>query len=156
MKKRFSNPKGLSKQTIERKNFESKNSIYIYTEHCVFAAIDNKNRIIHKIYALNKYEDSLYSAIGKSKKSIEVEIVDNDFLNSLMSDDGNHQGVIALVDRLIYDNLSQVLHNDISASESNMFVILDQVKDSRNIGAIIRTCVAFNVKGIVFNNTNFP
>lgn len=149
------------KNEEKMKNFKKtpipKNQLYIYGYHCVFAGIGNPNRTINKIYILKKNHEDLQKKLQQSKKTIGFEVVDNEFLSKLVPEDAIHQGYVASVNPLVYQNLNVVLHNmEQNHVTKGIFIILDQVSDTRNIGAIMRSAVAFGIDGIVFTNTHFP
>lgn len=65
-----------------------------------------------------------------------------------LTDGGNHQGIAALLGPFQYTPLGQVL--DAVADDSTAcVVVLDQVQDPHNLGAILRSAVAFGADGIV-------
>ena len=146
------------KKTYQNKNpIQHKDKLYIYGEHCVLSALVNNKRKIHTIYTTEKNFNLIKNKVNELNKNIPIQIQTPQSLDSMMMQDENHQGLVALVDKLPYENLKIVLNNlDNDNQEKIIFLMLDQVTDTRNIGAIIRTAVAFNVEGIIFNNTNFP
>ena len=73
------------------------------------------------------------------KNKIKFEKVDNHFLNKLTK--GNHQGVVIDIYDYNYYSLEDL--------EGEFVVILDHLEDPHNFGAIIRTCVAANIKSII-------
>lgn len=73
------------------------------------------------------------------KNKIKFEKVDNHFLNKLTKE--NHQGVVIDIYDYNYYSLEDL--------EGEFVVILDHLEDPHNFGAIIRTCVAANIKSII-------
>lgn len=59
----------------------------------------------------------------------------------------NHQGIIAQISPIKYTDMDEFLKN--CSGTNSAVVILDGVEDSRNLGAIIRTCVCAGVDGII-------
>ncbi len=74
------------------------------------------------------------------KRNIKVKIVPKMELDKLVSK--NHQGIILSIDNYLYCELEEIV-------DANLVVILDHIEDPHNLGAIIRTCVAFSVDGII-------
>ncbi len=66
-----------------------------------------------------------------------------------MEPDVPHQGVIALVSPASYIDLPSLITKVQSSNRSPLLVMLDQVQDPRNLGAIIRTADAVNVDGLI-------
>jgi len=140
-----------------KKTPQPKNQLYIYGYHCIFSAISNPNRVINKIYILKKNQEDLLHYMQKAKRQVGFEVVDNEYLSKLLPEDSHHQGYVASVAPLLYENLNVILHNmEQNNIEKATFLMLDQVSDTRNIGAIIRSAVAFKIDGLIFTNTHFP
>ncbi len=77
-------------------------------------------------------------------KSVHIKLVDRNFLNKIGI---QHQGVIAITSPYKYFSLSSLL-NEIR-NKNSVIVLLDGIKDPQNFGAILRTCQAFSVDGVV-------
>ncbi|MBV1757957.1 MAG: 23S rRNA (guanosine(2251)-2'-O)-methyltransferase RlmB [Dethiosulfatibacter sp.] len=109
------------------------------------------NKKIEKIYCIDRKhksgidQDLLDLATEKSVKLIEVS---KNKLDSLASD-GNHQGVVAIVEDYAYCSLDEVLEKARHKSKSPFLVILDGITDVHNFGAIIRSCECAGVDGII-------
>ena len=82
---------------------------------------------------------------------IQLTEVDEERLSAL-SGNARHQGVALRLKKLEaidwYDLLDQ-LREAVDSGESPSVVLLDQVQDPRNLGAIARSCAAFGVKALV-------
>ncbi|HPV69516.1 MAG TPA: 23S rRNA (guanosine(2251)-2'-O)-methyltransferase RlmB [Bacilli bacterium] len=82
-----------------------------------------------------------------SAKKIVIERVPSSQLDDF-ANHGVHQGIIASVLDFRYHSLDEIL----TAAKSKKFpliVILDSLKDPHNLGAILRTCDAFGVDGVI-------
>jgi len=86
-------------------------------------------------------------AIAKEKK-IVIKEVDKKKLDS-MSQSDNHQGVIAKVTPYKYCEIDDILNESKSRGESPFILILDEIEDPHNLGAIIRTAEICGVHGII-------
>jgi len=60
-----------------------------------------------------------------------------------------HQGVIAFISPKEYINFE-----DLRFSEDSFFIVLDRIKDPRNLGAIIRSCEFFNIDAVIIPKRN--
>ena len=58
----------------------------------------------------------------------------------------NHQGIIAQISPIKYMDLDEFLEQQ---HDNSSLVILDEIEDSHNLGAIVRTCVCAGVSGII-------
>ncbi len=61
----------------------------------------------------------------------------------------NHQGVVAFISPIEFHNLENLVLDVIESGETPLFLILDQLSDVRNFGAIIRTAECTGVHGII-------
>lgn len=95
---------------------------------------------VEKIFLQTANED--YINLAK-KKGIEFKIVTKEKLDQITKE--NHQGVIAYAPDYKYYNLNEI----ITKKKDSLIVILDGLKDPHNLGAILRTCEATNVDGVI-------
>ena len=126
--------------------------IILYGKHPVLLSL--KNRKFFKIYTSNIKELEKYIKDNKINinKSI-IEYRDNNSLSKMVNN-SNHQGYVAITD--IKKNLSIYDFVDIIKDKKELprLLILDQLTDPHNIGAIIRTAVAFNIEYIILTKYN--
>jgi 23S rRNA (guanosine2251-2'-O)-methyltransferase len=120
----------------------------MYGKHAVFAAINNSRRNIKKIYCLEK---TFLEHKNKLTK-FDVEITSNDFITKKIGPSQPHQGIIAHVQSVFLNNLNDIDFNN----ETDRVVILDQITDPQNIGAIIRSAAAFGITKIILPADNTP
>lgn len=62
---------------------------------------------------------------------------------------GNHQGVVAIVSPISFHSLEDVVASSLEKEKPSLFLILDQISDVRNFGAIIRTAECTGVDAII-------
>jgi 23S rRNA (guanosine2251-2'-O)-methyltransferase len=129
-------------------NISNKTKYYMYGQHAVIAAANNKNRIIEQIYCLPKQLDALRSKIPH----INIKTVENDFITQKIGKDQPHQGVVALVNTIFKNNIEDLGFEQ----DDDRVVILDQVSDPQNIGAIIRSAAAFGINKLILPSDNAP
>lgn len=117
---------------------------YIYGLHTVEAALGNPARHCRKLF-LSPNAAARFDAIlaGMPCRPPQVETVSTADLNKLCGPDAVHQGVV-----LDADPLSAPALEDIAASSARL-LILDQVQDPHNVGAILRSAAAFNVGAMI-------
>ncbi len=133
---------------MKQRNKQKKSSgFYIYGRNAVISALKNKSRKVNKIFVT----DRLYSDLSDNLKSYEnlVEIVDNKFIADLLDYDAIHQGIACEVSPLTNRKIEDIYNE-------NIVVMLDQVTDPHNVGAIMRSAAAFNVGAVIVPNDNAP
>ena len=81
------------------------------------------------------------------KNLVPVNKVPVEKLNSFNI--SNHEGCVALISKIQYQNLQDVISFIVEKGEVPLFLILDGITDIRNIGAIARGAFCFGVNGII-------
>ena len=114
--------------------------------HSVKAALENPERRIHRLLATENGARRLEEA-GLSAR-ISPEIVRPEAIDALLSPDSVHQGLYAEVDPLPAPELDEI--------PPGLILVLDQVTDPHNFGAIVRSAAAFDVKAIVTTARHSP
>ena len=105
---------------------------------------------INKIFiSKGEKQGSINKIIGKAKaRGVVLVEVDKNKLDE-MSQNKNHQGVIAIVPPFEYCDIDDILNEAKLKNEDPFIVILDGIEDPHNLGAIIRTAETAGVHGIV-------
>ena len=117
---------------------------YIYGKNVVSQRLNNGEDIL-ELYVENNKHQNLVN-LAKNNK-VRVSFVSKGKLDSL-SGKGNHQGLVAKVEAYKYYQLEDIISN----KEFPLIVLLDGVEDPHNFGAIIRSCEAVGVDGIIILN----
>ena len=134
-----------------------KSTFLIVGKHAVLEALKNPLRKIERIFLtedakknLNRENQSLnlfknINIFYKSKRELD---------NLCGKDETSHQGLVAEVEQLEEVTVKEFIN---SCKKNNINLIaLEEVTDPRNIGAIIRSAVAFNIDGIIVKERSFP
>lgn len=130
------------------------NKIIIYGKHPVYEVLRVKRRKIFAIYATNHSILDLKSGnlIDNNLTQI-IKIVDSNFIDQICGKDKTHQGLAIIASKVVikghFDLLKQ-LHDFDNSLPKPAILILDELTDPHNVGAIIRSAIAFGVKKIVF------
>lgn len=105
---------------------------------------------IDKLYILKgDLKGSVNKIIGAAKsKKIIIQEVDKVKLDS-MSEGNAHQGVVALVTGYEYASVYDILNKAKEMDQKPFIVILDNIEDTHNMGAVIRTAEAAGVHGVI-------
>ncbi len=114
--------------------------MYIYGKNVVLEYL-KKDLKIDKAYLYKNFNDEYIVESLKSKK-IKIEWLDKRDLDHLCPD--NHQGIVLRVKDFEYSDINEMIDKD-----DSLVVILDHIEDPHNFGAIIRTCEAALVDGII-------
>jgi 23S rRNA (guanosine2251-2'-O)-methyltransferase len=111
---------------------------HVHGLHAVRAAIANPARKVHRLLAT---PNALTRLEIELPQGLEVQSVHPRELDELLGDDSVHQGVAALIDPMPPRELSHPL--------PVFSIVLDQVTDPHNVGAVLRSAAAFNVDALI-------
>jgi len=130
------------------------NTFWIGGKNAVEGVISNKSRVIKKIFLTKKNLGAWESNNYFSELNNKIEIKDNSYIqNRLFKNEINAQGYAVCVNPLKTYKLNEILSDKIN--DYNTILALDEISDQRNIGAIIRVGVAFNVKAFLVSSKFF-
>lgn len=114
--------------------------MYVFGKNVASEVLKN-NEKIKKAYIYKNFTDrNLISAL--ENLNICIKYCEKFELDKLVN--GNHQGIILSVPDYEYHDVSELIDNP-----NSLIVILDHLEDPHNLGAIIRTCEAAGVDGII-------
>ena len=115
--------------------------------NAVLEALKNGREIDYIYIKKGENEGSINKIIGKAKdKKIKIKVVDKNKLDE-MSESKNHQGIIAVANEYRYFELEEILEQ--TREKAGFFLILDEIEDPHNLGAIIRSAEASGVDAII-------
>lgn len=133
----------------------SKNKANIWGTHAVKAAWQNTERNIHAAFVTENSarEFAAFQAVKGAKRPAPALISKKEL--DKMTGNAVHQGMA-----LISDPLSEIFLSDIivkaEQKERSLVVILDQVTDPHNVGAILRSACAFSADAILLQRKHAP
>lgn len=119
---------------------------WMYGLHACMAALDNPNREVLRIMASQAIAERLELIDDRPN----VEIADVDTLVQLLPLEAVHQGIAVLVRPLEDVGLEEVME------EEKPIILLDQVTDPHNVGAILRSAAAFDAAAVVVTKHHAP
>ena len=108
----------------------------VYGKNVVVSLLDNHTKIL-KAYVLNDFKEREII----NNLNCPIKYVDNRYLDRLV--DGLHQGIVVEIEDYKYYDIDDVI------KDNGFLVMLDHLEDPHNFGAIIRTCEAAGVDGII-------
>jgi len=125
-----------------------KKSNFIYGFHAVLEALENGNPFEKIFIQKGIVEDKAKSISGKARDlAIPVSRVPIEKMNRISRK--NHQGIIGIGSVVEYQPLDLLIPSIYEKGEDPFLIILDEVTDVRNFGAIARTAEALGVHGII-------
>ena len=138
----------MTRRKKSHQHHGSPNRPRFWGRHAVAAALDNPERKVLRAWATREASEFM-----QFPKDVPVTLADVSDLGRLVPNDAPHQGVVieaeALEDVWLGDLLAE-------ASERAVLLVLDQVTDPHNVGAILRSAAAFGAIGIVTQDRHSP
>jgi len=109
----------------------------------------NANETIDKVFLQKGLKGELFSELESllNRNSINKSYVPVEKLNRLTKK--NHQGVVAQISPIEFHNMEELVLKVMESGKTPLFLLLDQLSDVRNFGAIIRTAECTGVDGII-------
>jgi len=122
---------------------------HIFGIRAIIEAIESGSTI-NKIYLQKGLRGELFYELNKliKSKSLTTSMVPVEKLNRL-SKNNNHQGAVAQISPVEFHDLETLIEQTIDGGTTPLFLLLDQLSDVRNFGAIIRTAECTGVNGII-------
>ena len=133
----------------------NKSSFFIIGRHAVIEALKNPKRKVLRVFLTEESKKNIHrkspnknllddvKVYYKTKKELDKYSNKENLL---------HQGYVAEIEHLE----KPILKDFIKEKNNSTLVCLDGVTDPRNIGALIRSAVSFNIDGIIIKERNFP
>jgi 23S rRNA (guanosine2251-2'-O)-methyltransferase len=123
--------------------------VWLHGLHPVEAALANPARRLKRLLLTEEAERELAARVPQPWP-LQPERAERNKLDHLLGRDTVHQGAALLADLLPPPSLAAVLERD------GPLLLLDQVTDPRNIGAVLRSAAAFGAAGVVTQDRNAP
>lgn len=141
-------PKNRSKKA-EKKGFDPNSPGWIYGLHAAHAAIGNTSRKIERIVA------TANGARELKNPPCGVDILSPKEIDRLLPDGAVHQGLAILTAPLPLMSLEDRL-DTLEGKPKSTLIVLDQVTDPHNVGAILRTAAAFGADALITTERHAP
>lgn len=108
-----------------------------------------EGKALDRIYINNKIHNDSIKEIKSlaSQNNIPINYVPVEKLNSFNIE--SHEGIVALISKIHYQDLQQIISWVVEKGEVPLFLILDGITDIRNIGGIARTAFCTGVQAII-------
>ncbi|HEY1631973.1 MAG TPA: 23S rRNA (guanosine(2251)-2'-O)-methyltransferase RlmB [Rhizomicrobium sp.] len=125
--------------------------LWLYGLHPARAALANTRRRIQRVVLTERAAEEIGgSLLGR----VRHEIANMDQVSKLLPPNSVHQGVALQVEKLPRLDLDDVLAA--STDRRRVVLVLDQITDPHNTGAILRSAVAFGVDAVIVQDRNAP
>lgn len=139
----------------------SKTSVKIdlYGMHAVAAAWTNPKRHIHALYitdkALDGFDHAMTTAHDMGLKRPAPQIIDKSALDGSTPQGSVHQGIGLTCQALAETDINDIIRAE-DHKDRSVLVMLDQVTDPHNVGAIIRSACVFGAGGMIVQKKHAP
>jgi 23S rRNA (guanosine2251-2'-O)-methyltransferase len=122
--------------------------VLIYGTRAVIEAI-RSGSVFERVYLQQGLVNPLMRELRQELQNanIHYQMVPQEKLNRMIR--GNHQGVVAYQSPLEYANVSDCVSNAFQSGKPPLFLILDRITDTRNLGAIARTAECAGVDALI-------
>ena len=131
----------------------TQDKIYIYGKHSVSEALQNMPHIVEKVFVSKEGIDDEVSGLIK-KNNVPIEKYSETTMPPRVDKEAVHQGIIAQVstDKLVrpYREFAEGL----VVTPDTALVLLGEIQDPQNVGAIIRSAAAFGISGVLIPEHN--
>lgn len=109
--------------------------------------------VFDKVYIQKGIDSDKIEGLIKDleKINVSISIVPSEKLNRLTR--GNHQGIVALTSPVAFQSLETVVEKVLESEKAPLFLILDQITDVRNFGAILRTAECTGVDAVIIQKS---
>ncbi len=142
-----------------RKQNDQKMKIDLFGLHAVREAWVNPKRHVHALLitnnTLDQFDDALAKAIDLGIKRPAPQIIEKSVLDNATPMGSVHQGIGLSCQNLSEVDLADLIRAD-ENKEKTVLVMLDQVTDPHNVGAIIRSASAFGADGLIMQKKHAP
>jgi 23S rRNA (guanosine2251-2'-O)-methyltransferase len=133
---------------------ENDEPLYIYGKHPVEEALARAPKTVQKIFMKDHLDPKLAAYLKDESAKWKIPLVRADDRKlDLMSGNGVHQGIVALVAPVAFAELKEWIATlDMAANPS--CIMLDELEDPHNVGAIIRTAAGLGASGVILGKHN--
>jgi 23S rRNA (guanosine2251-2'-O)-methyltransferase len=133
----------------------NKTSFFIIGQHAVIEALRNPKRKVLRVFLTEESKKNIHRKSPKKNLLNDVKVyfkTKKELDKYSTKENLLHQGYVAEVEHLE----TPILKDFIKDKDNITLACLDGVTDPRNIGALIRSAVAFEIDGIIIKERNFP
>lgn len=126
----------------------NKKEIFIGGKHTVFETIKLNSSIINYIVCVEKNYLEISNLLKNFNKSIKIQIWNVKKIDNIFDQKFAHQNYACSINGNVFKNYKDLKQN------TKEIVIFEEMYDFRNVGAMIRSGLAFGIKDFFFNKKN--
>jgi 23S rRNA (guanosine2251-2'-O)-methyltransferase len=142
---------------LESKDKPARDSVFIWGLHAVRAAWLNPKRRCFRLWLTEAGKATFETSITEAKDALlkrpDAKIVDRSELERHTPPGSVHQGILLEVAPLHEPPLHEIIGGD---NPPDLLLMLDQVTDPHNVGAILRSAAAFGAGAVIMTERNAP
>ena len=156
MAKRKTSHRG-GKSAAETNEVSGDRGHWIYGVHAVLAAVANPRRRRRRLLVAAAQADTLGARLDQASLDggPAPEILGRRQIEALLPPGAVHQGLALLADPLANTALEDI-HKQSAGADRARLVVLDQVTDPRNVGAVLRSAAAFGAGAVIIQTRHAP
>jgi 23S rRNA (guanosine2251-2'-O)-methyltransferase len=124
--------------------------VLIYGVHPVEAALANPARVIGKLYMTENAENRMRASL--ERRGVSAERVSPRDLDRRLGAETVHQGVLLETEPLVEPRMIELA----KSAGGRPLIVLDQVTDPHNVGAILRSAAVFGAAGLIMTQRHSP
>ena len=144
-------PRETRRHYSKQSHAKPESGLWLYGLHAVRAALANPQRHVKRAVLTARASEEIGA---KLMGRVRHEIVDADTVGRMLPAGAVHQGVALLCEPLPRRDLDSVLGRPYA--RRRIVLVLDQISDPHNVGAILRSAAAFGVAAVVVQDRHAP
>ena len=151
---------GAERSSPRREWSAAPGSVMLWGRHAVAAALANPERRVDTIFYAGRAEAPLqviFQELSAERRALLPEPTELSApdINDKVPPDAVHQGLVAIARQLDNPSLEDLL-DQLGETTNTLLVVLDQVTDPHNVGAVLRSAAAFGAAGLILQTRHAP
>lgn len=133
-------------------------SLWLWGVHPVLAALANPARRCHRLLATTEAQrnhGAQMTTLSRGRTVPQVETVERADLDNVLPSGAVHQGIALVTEPLPAPDIADLVAAA-KGRDTAVIVVLDQVTDPHNVGAVLRSAAAFGALGLVVPDRHAP
>jgi 23S rRNA (guanosine2251-2'-O)-methyltransferase len=135
----------MKRGSVKREKRGKNNEFWIYGVHPIREALMKKRDTISRILL----KRGSHTDIENMAQDIPLEYIRDDYVPFALPKDAVHQGVFALLSRETLSVPYKTFLSTLKVEKNTSLILLDEITDPHNVGALIRVASAFGVSGVL-------